>query len=231
MRIEAGLASAGRTPEQIAFLTSSLAQSWDAVDRAFASASEGKNKEAREQIQLSLQSRQAALSTTVARLLVRNSENEEQAAQRIVQIYNRVQRRVYIFLVATLLAVLLTGLSLIRWNRRLFARMAELSERRGELAQKLNQAARWILTDMRDTASSGFDDASSRRQVNIDRFADPQEESAGILHAPLHVRYGKVHGCGPVVRSHFYIGGNGDFVVCTVNAENPVHLHRGFPLR
>jgi hypothetical protein len=43
MRIEAGLASAGRTPEQIASLTSSLAQFWDAVDRAFASASEGKN--------------------------------------------------------------------------------------------------------------------------------------------------------------------------------------------
>jgi hypothetical protein len=171
------------------------------------------------------------LSTTVARLLVQNSENEEQAAQRIVQIYDRVQRRVYVFLVATLLAVLLTGLSLIRWNRRLFARMAELSEWRGELAQKLNQAARWILTDMTGTVRSGFDDASSRRQVNIDRFAHAQEESAGILHAPLHVRHGKVYGCGPVVRSHFYIGGSGDFVVCAVNAENPVHLHRGFPLR
>ena len=34
----------------------------------------------------------------MARLLVQNSENEEQAAQRIVLIYDRVQRQVYVFL-------------------------------------------------------------------------------------------------------------------------------------
>ncbi len=84
-----------------------------------------------------MQERQAALSTAVARLLVQNSESEEQAGQRIVQIYDRVRRQVYVFLGATLLAILLTSLSLIRWNRRLFARMAKLSERRSELAQKL----------------------------------------------------------------------------------------------
>src|SRR5713101_6425664 len=137
MRLEAGFAAASRTPEQSAFLTSQFSQFWDAVDRVFALASEGKEKEGREQIQLSLQERQAALSTAVARLLVQNSESEEQAGQRIVQIYDRVRRQVYVFLGATLLAILLTSLSLIRWNRRLFARMAKLSEQRSELAQKL----------------------------------------------------------------------------------------------
>lgn len=137
MRLEASFAAASRTPEQSAFLTSQFTQFWDAVDRVFALAREGKEKEGREQIQLSLQERQAALSTAVARLLVQNSESEEQAGQRIVQIYDRVRRQVYVFLGATLLAILLTSLSLIRWNRRLFARMAELSERRSELAQKL----------------------------------------------------------------------------------------------
>jgi len=107
------------------------------VDRVFALARDGKEKAAREQIQLSLQARQAALSTAVARLLVQNSESEEQAGQRIVQIYNRVQGQVYVFLAATLAAILLTGVSLIRWIRHLFARMAKLSEQRSELAQKL----------------------------------------------------------------------------------------------
>src|SRR5206468_4759297 len=130
MRLESGLAATTRTPEQSAFLTSSFTQFWDAVDRVFALAHDGKEKDAREQIQLSLQERQAALSTAVARLLIQNTENEEQAGQRIVAIYDRVRRQVYVFLSATLLAILLTGLSLIRWNRRLFARMAELSERR-----------------------------------------------------------------------------------------------------
>jgi len=137
MRLEASLAVAGRTPEQSAFLASQFNQFWEAVDRVFALALSGKQLEARQQIQLSLQARQAALSTAVARLLVQNSENEEQEGQRIVRIYDRVQRQVYVFLAATLLAVLLTSLSLIRWNRLLFARMSELSERRGELAQKL----------------------------------------------------------------------------------------------
>jgi signal transduction histidine kinase len=137
MRLEAGLAVAGRTLEQSAFLTSQFAQFWEAVDRVFALALSGKQADARQQIQFSLQARQAALSTAVARLLVQNSESEEQEGQRIVRIYDRVLRQVYVFLGATLLAILLTSLSLIRWNRLLFARMSALSERRSELAQKL----------------------------------------------------------------------------------------------
>jgi signal transduction histidine kinase len=154
IRLEAGFASASRTPEQSAFLTSSFTQFWDAVDRVFALAHDGKEKEAREQIQLSLQERQASLSTAVARLLVQNTENEEQAGQQIVQIYDRVQRQVYVFLAATLLAILLNGLSLIRWNRRLFARLAEISERRSELAQKLiatqESTLRYISRELHD---------------------------------------------------------------------------------
>ncbi len=154
MRLEAALAPVGRTREQSASLNSSLTQFWEAVDRVFALAGEGKEKDARAQIQLSLQARQAALSTTVARLLVQNSENEEQAAQRIVEIYDRVQRQVYVFLAATLAAILLTGFSMIRWNRRLFARMAELSERRSELAQKLiatqESTLRYISRELHD---------------------------------------------------------------------------------
>jgi signal transduction histidine kinase len=154
MRLEAGFAAASRTPEQSTFLSSQFTQFWDAVDRVFGLAREGKEKEARDQIQLSLQERQAALSTAVARLLVQNSENEEQAGQRIVQIYDRVQLQVYVFLAATLLAILLNGLSLIRWNRRLFARLAEISERRRELAQKLiamqESTLRYISRELHD---------------------------------------------------------------------------------
>lgn len=154
MRLEAGYAAASRTPEQSAFLASSLTQFWDAVDRVFTLARDGKEKDAREQIQLSLQERQAALSTAVARFLVQNTENEEQAGRQIVEIYDRVQRQVFVFLAATLVAILLNGLSLIRWNRRLFARLAEISERRSELAQKListqESTLRYISRELHD---------------------------------------------------------------------------------
>ncbi len=137
LKLEESLAGANRTPDQQQYLTQSVAQFWDAVNRMFALAQNGKDAEARELIRLSLQARQQALSTAVSRLLVGNNEGEEQAAARIAQIYDGVQRQLYIFLAATLIAILLTSLYLIRSNRQVFARLAELSEQRSDLAQKL----------------------------------------------------------------------------------------------
>jgi signal transduction histidine kinase len=128
---------AKRAPEQSLYLQESLAQFWDAVDRTFATARDGKEVEARTEIRLTLQARQATLSTTVSRLLVQNNESEQQAAAQVRAIYDRVQRQVYTFLTATLLAILLTSLYLIRWNRRLFAQLGDLSQQRSDLAQKL----------------------------------------------------------------------------------------------
>jgi signal transduction histidine kinase len=137
LRRESEVAATDRTPEQGQYLGRSAQQFWDAVDRTFALARDGKESEAKEQIRLSLQARQAALSTAVSRLLVENNESEEQAAARIAQIYDGVQRQVYLFFTATLIAILLTSLFLIRSNRQLFAQLASLSEQRSELAQKL----------------------------------------------------------------------------------------------
>jgi signal transduction histidine kinase len=137
LRIEDQLAVASRTPEQRQYLANSLSQFWDAVDRMFDLAKEGKEKDARTQIRLSLQARQQALSTAVARLLVQNSESEEEAAVRTREIYDRVQRRGYLFLSAVLLAILFTGLYQIRSNRQLFRRLEHLSQQRSELAQSL----------------------------------------------------------------------------------------------
>ncbi len=154
LKLEENLAGANRTPDQRRYLSQSVAQFWDAVNRMFALAQNGKDTEAREQIRLSLQSRQQALSTAVSRLLVENNEGEEQAALRIAQIYDGVQRQLYIFLAATLIAIVLTSLYLIRSNRQIFARLAELSEQRSDLAQKListqESALRHISRELHD---------------------------------------------------------------------------------
>src|SRR5579864_2441976 len=137
IKLEEQVAVAERTPEQREFLSDSMAQFWDGVDRTFALARAGKDSDARVQIRVSLQARQAALSTAVARFLVQNNESEEQVGLRVGRIYDRVQRQVYIFFAAILSAILLTSLYLIQSNRRLFAQLAALSEQRSELAQKL----------------------------------------------------------------------------------------------
>jgi signal transduction histidine kinase len=137
LQLEDQYAAARRTPEQREYLRKQVAQFWDAMDRMFVLARDNKENEAREQIRVSLQAREAALSTAVSRLLVENNEGEQQAAARIAQIYDGVQRQLYLFLAATLVAIVLTSLYLIRSNRAIFARLATLSEQRSELAQKL----------------------------------------------------------------------------------------------
>jgi len=137
LRREEQLGVATRTPEQRQYLADSLAQFWDASDRIFALARAGHEADARAQIRLSLQARQAALGTAVARLLVENNESEEQTAARVQGIYGQVERQVYLFLAATLAAIVVTSLYLIRSNRRLFARLASLSEERRDVAQQL----------------------------------------------------------------------------------------------
>jgi signal transduction histidine kinase len=63
-------------------------------------------------------------------------------------IYSSVQRQVYLFLAATLAAIILASVSMISVNRRLFAELAALSERRQELAQQLIATREATLRDI-----------------------------------------------------------------------------------
>jgi signal transduction histidine kinase len=137
LRREEAAAVIARTPEQRQYLSTSLTQFWDASNRIFDLADQGHDADARDQIRLSLQARQAALSTGVARLLVENNAREEATAQQVGGIYANVQRQVYWFLAAALVAIVATSLALIRTNRLLFGRLAALSDERRELAQTL----------------------------------------------------------------------------------------------
>ena len=133
---EAAVAPASRTPEQARYLSSSMSQFWDALDRTFDLATRDE-AEARVQVRLSLQARQAALNTAVSRLLVQNNDSDEQAVARTQQIHAQVERNLYLFLAVMLLS--LAGVSgyLIHYNRRVFDQVHTLSERRSELAQQL----------------------------------------------------------------------------------------------
>ena len=137
MQKEAELSVAYRTAEQRNYIEDLMKQFWGTADHMFALASAGNENEARHQIRESLQAHQAALSIAVARQLVANNEAEQQAGERIQQIYDRVQRQVLLFLLAALVPIVLTSLYLIRSNRMLFQRLSDLSEQRSELAQKL----------------------------------------------------------------------------------------------
>jgi len=134
---EAKFSPSTRTSESRSYLSSSAAQLWDAMDRVFALAESGQTAQANDIIRLSLQARQQALTTAVARLLVQNNESEERAAEDTRTIYRRAERNVYVFLAAVLIVVVLTSIYLMEYNRRLFERVESLSRRRSELAQQM----------------------------------------------------------------------------------------------
>jgi len=133
---ESHVAPTLRTPDQTRYLSFSVSQFWDALDRVFDLAAHNES-EARAQVQLSLQARQAALSTAVSRFLVQNNESEEQAVEQTRQIHAQVERNLYIFLAAMLVALAAVSIYVIQYNRRIFDRVTNLSMRRSELAQQL----------------------------------------------------------------------------------------------
>src|SRR5579883_1191498 len=121
MAREAAVAPAGRTADQSRYLASSVAQFWDALGRTFDLAARDED-EARAQVRLSLQARQAALSAAVLRTQA---------------IHGQVERNLYIFLTAMLVLLAAVSAYLIGYNRRVFDRVTTLSRRRSELAQQL----------------------------------------------------------------------------------------------
>jgi signal transduction histidine kinase len=131
------LSAGSRTSDQRQYLARSFAGFWAGVDRMFALVDAGNEAEARVQIRLSLQARQAALSTAVSRLLVRNTESEQRVAAHTQGIYLRVERNLYAFVAAMVAVIVITGLYLVRFNRRMFDQLQKLSEQRSELAQQL----------------------------------------------------------------------------------------------
>jgi signal transduction histidine kinase len=134
---EEQVAVAPRPREQASALSESVSRFWEAADRVFDLARAKREDEARAEIRRSLQARQSDLSTVVGRFLLQNNESEAQTAQRVQDIYADVQRQVYWFLSATLVAIAGTSLYLIHSNRRLFAQLTALSDERRELAQTL----------------------------------------------------------------------------------------------
>ena len=136
LRIESELAPDTRGPRRH-YISNALAQLWTSVEQLFAMAGGGDTAQARMFIRTSLEAQQAALTNAVARALVENNEMEQQAAAVVQAIYARVERQIYLFLAAVLVAISLTSLYTIRSNRMLFDRLAVLSGHRSELARKL----------------------------------------------------------------------------------------------
>jgi signal transduction histidine kinase len=135
VRIESTLAA--RPKEQQQYLAESLRQFWLSANQIFAVAKEGDEARARAMVSNSLQAQQASLSSVVARLLVQNHAAEEHASTEIQNIYARADLNLKIFTLAMVGAIAGIMLAVIAANRRMFQRLADVSEQRSTLARRL----------------------------------------------------------------------------------------------
>jgi signal transduction histidine kinase len=118
------------------FLDQSVRQFWASIGQVLAIAARDEAR-ARRILTNSVSAQQAALSSTVSRLLVQNHEAEEQATATVQAIYDRVDRNIYVFLAAMLAGIATIGAFVAISNRRVFERLAQVSEQRSTLARRL----------------------------------------------------------------------------------------------
>jgi signal transduction histidine kinase len=134
---EADLAPANRQAATQAQLVKALQDFWRSSDRVFAAASKGREAAARRLAATQLFPEQTMLASRVSTLLERNNVAEEHADQQVAKIYDGVEKDVYAFLTATILAILITSLYLIYSNRKIFEQLESLSRQRRVLAARL----------------------------------------------------------------------------------------------
>lgn len=232
------VAVARRTPEQATYLVNSVDQFWDAASRIFAVAATGDDQNARDQIRLSLQPRQAALSSTVARFLVQNNESEAQTAERVQEIYANVQRQLGIFLLVTLLAITATGAFQIRSNQRLFRQLARLSEQRRQLTQELietrESTLREIARELHDefgqvlTAIGSMLGRAERHAPEAAQRAD-LHEIAEVAQAALDNVRGLSQNLHPSILEELGLASTVDWYLTTVEKQLGLTVHYDRP--
>ena len=134
---EHGLAPNSRTRDQQNLMEASLQRFWDEMDQMWMLASAGQESAARTLVRTRLNSERGTLNSTVARLLVENSDAASAGGRAISDIYRRVETNLYWFILAVLIAISATGASVIRFSRRIFERLETVSDERKELAGKV----------------------------------------------------------------------------------------------
>jgi signal transduction histidine kinase len=134
---ERQLAPVTRAAAEQAQLVESLKHFWQTSEQVFATANAGHEGAAKELASTQLSAEQLILAAKVSRLLERNNEAEERADEKVATIYAGVERNIYAFLVAMLVAIVVTTLYLIYSNRRIFDQIESLSQQRRVLAAQL----------------------------------------------------------------------------------------------
>ncbi len=137
------------TRYQMDLLERESAGFWKMANHVFALAAAGRNTEARNLIETQLEGRDAAITNTVARLLVLNDQAQADAGQRISRVYDSFKKNNLVLLGVLLLLALATGLYTFQANRKTFERLSQLAQRLRWQSEQLRKLS-WKLIDVQE---------------------------------------------------------------------------------
>ncbi len=118
-------------------LQKAVTRFWIVTDRMFVLAHAGRIKEARTLASGLIPDQQLVLERDISGLLAANNQAEEWADSKIASIYAGAEQDIYVFVIAAMIAIVLTSGYLIYSNRRIFDRMEMLARQRRVLAARL----------------------------------------------------------------------------------------------
>jgi signal transduction histidine kinase len=137
LRTQAGLAAGTPAPAQRELLNSAFARFWSETAELWALAAAGRENDVKAMVRTRLEAERTTMSSTVSRLLILNNEAEAAAAREIGNIYDKVERNLYVLVLAAFAAILITGFLVIRYDRHVFDEVRRLSEQRRVLAMRV----------------------------------------------------------------------------------------------
>jgi signal transduction histidine kinase len=118
-------------------LVASVDRYWTLMDDVFRTAEGGDETGAVAKLRTSVTAAHMELVSTVSQFLVLNNRVQEEASVRNREIYERVEREIAALVVGLLMVVAITGVSIIRANRRAFEQVERLSEELRSLSWRM----------------------------------------------------------------------------------------------
>jgi len=141
--------SAPETQSKTEELGRQMQDFWQAVDRVFNLAQQGKEAEARSLIQSEVESKDAMMIATVSSLLRSNDLAQIDAARKINQVYESFKRDNLVLLGILLLLAIGTGLYTFQANRKTFEKLSHLAQRLQSQSEQLRKLS-WKLIDVQE---------------------------------------------------------------------------------
>lgn len=122
---------------------------WSLADEAFTLASQGHEDSARYLIRSQLEEQRETISRVVSHLLSLNDQAQQDAGQRVSQVYGQVSNHILLLIGALFLVALGTGLYTLEANRKTFERLQHLAEKLQSQSEQMRMLS-WKLIEVQE---------------------------------------------------------------------------------